>query len=682
MMRRVLMVAVTWAVLTGAVYAGTELTYVDVVRKLTDLEGLAVLPAAGETCKQWSSYDRVSRYDVKSGKYIHWGGNADNHGVIRKEGELDVMAEMTGPGCIWRMWAAGPRDGHVKIYLDGAEEPAVDLPYIGYFTGENAPFTYPSLVHTTAAARNSYIPIPFQKSCKVVAEKGWGAYYHFTYSTFPPGTRVPTFKRELTREETAALAAVDEFLTKKLGTDPAGKRVGERTETRKLVVRPGKTATAADIRGKRAITAIRVKVDPAALGDDIQRRLREVVLQIRWDGEERPSVWSPLGDFFGTATGINKYASLPLGMSESGEFYCLWYMPFARRAQVELVNDGAKAFPLAITITHAPLTRPASEQGRFHAKWHRDAFLNEDPARARDWPMLRTEGRGRYVGVMLHVWNPRGWWWGEGDEKFFVDGEKFPSTFGTGTEDYFGYGWCSPVLFENAFHNQTITEKHCGNVSVNRWHVADNVPFQSSLEASIEKDFPNSRPTQYAAVAYFYLAAGQSDPYRPVQPVAERTDYETQLVVFHDPGALEAEDLKIVKSTGGMTNHLRMFHWGDEWGGGFCLWWERPRLDDRLTLLIPVEKKGKYELKAQFAKAGDSATVQFHLDGKKLGEPLDLYRPVDRMPVASTGLVSLGTRELSAGEHKLMLEVVGINEKAEKAYQVRMDYFKLVRVQE
>ena len=60
--------------------------------------------------------------------------------------------------------------------------------------------------------------------------------------------------------------------------------------------------------------------------------------------------------------------------------------------------------------------------------------------------MLKTEGRGRFLGVMLHVWNPRGGWWGEGDEKFFVDGEKFPSTIGTGSEDYFGYAWCNPTL--------------------------------------------------------------------------------------------------------------------------------------------------------------------------------------------------------------------------------------------
>ena len=76
-------------------------------------------------------------------------------------------------------------------------------------------------------------------------------------------------------------------------------------------------------------------------------------------------------------------------------------------------------------------------------------------------------------------------WWGEGDEKFFVDGEKFPSTFGTGSEDYFGYAWSNPTLFQHAYHNQPIAMGNKGHIVVNRWHVSDNVPFQTGFEAAI-----------------------------------------------------------------------------------------------------------------------------------------------------------------------------------------------------
>ena len=146
-------VIVIAAVLGLAVSAGAQekFTYVDLVKRLTDLERLAVLPAPGDTCAQWSSYDRASKYDVAAGKYVAWDANGDGGGIIRREGDLSVFAEMEGPGCIWRVWSAKADNGHVRIYLDGAAEPAVDLPFAGYFDRKNPPFVYPSLVHDAAS---------------------------------------------------------------------------------------------------------------------------------------------------------------------------------------------------------------------------------------------------------------------------------------------------------------------------------------------------------------------------------------------------------------------------------------------------------------------------------------------------------------------------------------------------
>ena len=422
--------------------AAEKFTYVDLVKRLTDLEALAVLPAPGEKCQQWSSYDRASKYDAATGKYVRWDANGDGRGIIRQEGEWSVFAEMEGPGVIWRIWSATAGKGHVKIYLDGAAEPAVDLPFSQYFDGTAAPFLGKALCHTVANGKNCYVPIPFQKSCKIVAEKDWGNYYHFTYTTYPKDTVVPTFHRELSAEEIAALARADEILGKRCGEDPAGARAGESTEQKTITVGPGETALVAELSGARAITALRANLDLPAAPDD-RDLLRELCLRITWDDEPQAAVWSPLGDFFGAAPGFSPYRSLPLGMTASG-FYSFWYMPFAGKARLELVNDGREKRTVGWGITHAPLTRPVQTLGRFHAKWHRDAFLPEEPERrAIDWTMLKTQGAGRFVGVMLHIWNPRGGWWGEGDEKFFVDGEKFPSTIGTGSEDYFGYAWSS-----------------------------------------------------------------------------------------------------------------------------------------------------------------------------------------------------------------------------------------------
>ncbi len=109
----------------------------------------------------------------------------------------------------------------MRIYLDGANEPAVDLPFDGYFDGKNEPFTRSALVHTVAMGWNNYTPIPYQKSCKIVADQNWGAYFQFVYTTYPKGTQVPTFKRQLSAEENAALDAANEILSKG-GLDPAG----------------------------------------------------------------------------------------------------------------------------------------------------------------------------------------------------------------------------------------------------------------------------------------------------------------------------------------------------------------------------------------------------------------------------------------------------------------------------
>ena len=671
-MKRMWLAAALLAVSAGMASASARLSYVDLVKKLTDLEGLAVLPTPGEKCQQASSYDRASRYDEKTGKYIDWGANNDCCGIVRAEGDTQVFAEMEGPGCIWRIWSAWADVGHVRIYLDGAKEPTIDLPFIGYFDRSSAPFVYPSLVHNASGGQNCYVPIPFQTSCKIVADKNWGQYYHFVYTTYPKGTVLPTFKRDLAPEETAALAAADKFLSANLGSDPAGTRKGEKSESKQLTVPAGAKITAAELKGKRAITAIKVKLDAGKLGD-VSKRLREVMLQISWDGEKRPSVWVPLGDFFGTAPGINKHLSLPLGVSESGECYSYWYMPFSKGALIELVNDGKADFPLEFTITHAPLSRPVSELGRFHAKWHRDVFLNTEPGREIDWPMLKTEGRGRFCGVMLSVWNPQGGWWGEGDEKFFVDGEKFPSTFGTGSEDYFGYAWCCPALFQNCYHNQTISEGNKGCVSVNRWHITDNIPFQKSFEGDIEKYGPGpENPTKYAATGYFYLASGQADPYESNVPVEDRTSYYKLRPVLHEPGAIEAEKAKVLQVTHGDAVQQKMYEWGDNWSGTEQIWWAWPNVGDKLVLAIPVEVTGTYEIKTQLTKAGDYGIVQLYMDDKKLGEPVDLYNP----QVVPTGPLSLGTMELAAGEHRFTMEITGKN-KASAAYVVGIDYVKL-----
>ena len=694
--------------LCGGAAAGQKLTYADIVGRLYDLERLAEPPAPGERSGNFSSHDRGAKYDAKTGRHQKWDANWDGGGRIRREGNGIVAAEIEGPGVIWRFWSALAQKGHIKIYIDGAKAPALDIPFAEFFNSKAGPFAYPELVLTLSRGRNNFVPIAFQKSCKVVLEKGWGAYYQITYTRFAPGTTVPSFRGTFNDEEQAALRkANDVFAARGRDPKPAGpdRQVVEKT----LTVAPGASADVCRLTGRRAITAIHVA--PDAKDSNPIRMLRELALSIAWDGEAKPSVWTPLGDFFGTAPGINHYKSLPTGMTKDG-FYAYWYMPLAKSARVTIANDGAKSRTLTVKVVHDRLEtdRPLL---RFHAKWHRDDYAGVEKERfARgdrwpDWPMLVTEGRGRFVGVHLHVWNPNPfgrvtkvvdfddkdlpkriadrikglaskWWWGEGDEKFFVDGEKFPSTFGTGSEDYFGYAWAAhnPVEFESALQNQPLNKNNSlGHVSNNRFQIADNVPFQKRFEATMEKYHPNSWPLLYSCTAYWYQAAGQADLYGPV-PAKERVDYYVQPVrkaLVPADGVYEGEQHLLYDPP---AREQGMKGFGRGWrGGAQLLWHGTPGQETSVTFEIKKPYKGP--LTARFTLAPDYGIFDVLLDGKILKKGIDLYDPkVIPSPEQTLDLV-----DLAPGEHKLNFRLTGSNPQAKrfqgKFYMLGLDYLAL-----
>src|SRR5262249_15664528 len=124
-----------------------------------------------------------------------------------------------------------------------------------------------------------------------------------------------------------------------------------------------------------------------------------------------------------------------------------------------------------------------------------------------------------FVGTHLHFINPVKGWWGEGDEKIFVDGEKFPSTFGTGSEDYFGYAWGNPQRFEHAYHNQPHVDGPgtYGNVSNNRWHLFDDIPFTTHFKFDMENwNWAENQKVTRAAISYWYARPGGKDFFKPI----------------------------------------------------------------------------------------------------------------------------------------------------------------------
>jgi hypothetical protein len=244
--------------------------------------------------------------------------------------------------------------------------------------------------------------------------------------------------------------------------------------------------------------------------------LSTLELTMYWDGESDPSVRSPLGSFFSNPCG-DEYQTMLLGQKD-GRMYCYYTMPYTQSASIVLTNLGETTADLTVAVGTSPLQYEDDEYLRFHAKWHTGDFPTEAAGREQDYTFLNVGGgAGRLIGISLHVSELGEYgWWGEGDENFYVDGEKFPSWFGTGMEDYFGYCGANPTLFSEAFHAQIHQEGGkdggLGHKVMLRTHLLDAVPFHSSFSAYTDK-YLNDNKCLFDVTAYFYLEAGTTDGY-------------------------------------------------------------------------------------------------------------------------------------------------------------------------
>ena len=221
-------------------------------------------------------------------------------------------------------------------------------------------------------------------------------------------------------------------------------------------------------------------------------------------------------------------------------------------------------------------------------------------------------------------------------------------------------------LFQTPYHCQTMTEDNKGHQSLLRWHITDNVPFQTSFEGCIEKYFPNDKGTLYACTACFYLAPGGVDPLGDT-PVQQRDDY-------YEHPSLGGGGYKVSGKPNGNVDSQSMGHIaGSKWHDDNQLWWTGAKPGDKLDLVLPVPKVGDYAVSVTLTKARDYGIVQFHLDGKKISEPIDLYNP----DVILAEPLLLGTQQLAEGTHTLTVEIVGANDAAVKKYMFGLDQILL-----
>ncbi len=273
----------------------------------------------------------------------------------------------------------------------------------------------------------------------------------------------------------------------------------------RLNIPPGETITLAEIAGPGAIHHIWVTIAAEPFYG------RKIVLRMYWDGEDSPSVEAPIGDFFGVGHGLNRnLSSLPISCSSEGRARnCYWYMPFQQSARVTATNEGNEAVgAFYYYIDYRELPGLPQDTPYFHAH-----YRQEMPCRpGKNYLICEASGRGHYVGCNLSILQTTMGWWGEGDDMIYVDGEEFPSLYGTGSEDYFSDAW-GMREDENLFYGCPLQESDFlagSKATVYRFHIPDPISFKKSIQVTIEHGHANDRSDLYSSVAYWY----QEEPHK------------------------------------------------------------------------------------------------------------------------------------------------------------------------
>jgi hypothetical protein len=300
----------------------------------------------------------------------------------------------------------------------------------------------------------------------------------------------------------------------------------------------GETLTLLDEAGPGLISHVWVTI-----ASDDPHHLKALVLRMYWDGEATPSVEAPIGDFFGLGLGeYFLYQSTPLMVGSDKALNSFFPMPFQKHARITVTNEGSeKTEAFYFNIDYRAYSKPLpADTLYFHAQYRQaapnkgwtnqwksdgDAFVNDKKNLDGDgnYVWMEATGRGHFVGVTMSVLENQDGWWGEGDDMFFVDGEKLPSINGTGSEDYFLGAWdfgnhpFSYALFGAPVKGQEVAG---GRSSVYRFHLDSPITFTKSLRATIEHGHANVRSDNFFSVAYWY----QSEPHAafPMMPSLEQ----------------------------------------------------------------------------------------------------------------------------------------------------------------
>ena len=452
--------------------------------------------------------------------------------------------------------------------------------------------------------------------------------------------------------------------------DPRGD-LDEQSNYDNFTVPPGETHVLMDETGPGVITHMWITFlgpEPQGWAKKGAANHQEMLLRIYWDGDERPAVEAPVGDFFANSFGKrSSVTSLPVIVEDADSYNCYWHMPFRKSARVEIVNQSEKPISLLYNnIDWIKKDKLAKDTPYFYAQ-----YRQEYPAQhGKDYVVLETTGKGHFVGTVMSVRTRSPSWFGEGDEKIYIDGEAKASIWGTGTEDYFLSAWglqttSTPYFGVPYFDQWGIVG---GHTSAYRWHVTDPIVFKKGIKVTFEHfgwiapdENPNNKATSwnereddYASVAFWYQTGKPTFTARAPH-ARERTLPNIERTVVH------ARDFKDAKHHGEGEAVAQAL---DAYMGGEQLLYKATKAEGAwLEIPFEVKKKEPLRLLLNMTKAEDFGRYQAYLDGTKLGGVMDFF---------SAKIVNEEFHLLDfwpeAGSHTLRLECVGKNPQSEGYY--------------
>ncbi|MBN1388094.1 MAG: DUF2961 domain-containing protein [Bacteroidales bacterium] len=667
------------------------ITLDSLLSEMTDRYSITEYPDPPYQLEQFSSYDRRSAEPGKEG----WFANADYTQFIREEennGRREfVLFDHEGPGVIVRWWmtfaGAGSHEGTVRIYFDNNEEPAVEDNILKVLSGQllaGEPLSSSVSPESDYYRRghNLYLPIPYSEHCKITYEcdsilisenrRKPSVYYNICYRDYDKDVKVETLSMDLLRDSESKIEKVNQQLISSpdMDTEPA-LLSGD--------ILPDSSINYSTGKGRQAIVMVKMKIE----AEDIKQALRSTVIGIEFDGTR--TVWVPAGDFFGTGFELYPSDTWYTTVNDEGMMQSVWIMPFRESADFRVHNFGEQTVNVNTEIFLEPY-RWHRNSMYFGTSWHE--YHNIKTAGAEnsggtgehfDINYIDITGKGVYAGDAVTVYNTADAWWGEGDEKIFVDNEPFPSCIGTGTEDYYGYAWCRPEKFSHPFIAQpTGAGNFNPGMTVNmRFRILDAIPFMEKISSNIELWHWAPTVINYALTGYYYIFPGTEiniipDEEAVARPVpTKRSDIIKPVV--DDNGIIEGEFLEVMAVEHGSAETQYITAW--DWSNKGQLWWRNGETGDKLFARFTIPETGMYDVTARLSRARDYGIISFKLNANPAGGFFNGY--TDGEEVVD---ISLGRHMLLEGENILEVMIHGSDPRAAPGNMAGIDCLELTKL--